>query len=71
MKEHKQIFVIMYCKLCSEETGSWGRAYKVERQFISHTNDPNKFICGSCGCSIRLTEKELKNAQLNSESGRI
>lgn len=65
MIEHEQINIIKFCKRCSEEKDKWGRKKKTERKFISHVNDPNRFVCGSCGCFVKLTDKEIKDAQLN------
>ncbi len=63
MKEHKQIFVTMYCKLCSKETGKWGGKFETERKFISHVNEPNRFVCGNCGVFIHLTDEEIKRLE--------
>jgi transposase-like protein len=65
MLEHEQIFVMMNCKVCGKETDRWKKTYIIERSFVSHTNDPHKFICGNCGYTISLTDKGLKDAQLN------
>lgn len=75
MLEHKQIFVMRHCKMCSECEDRFGRDMTIKRMFVSHTNDPNKFICttpGCCGFTETLTDEEIEeskveDAQLNNK----
>ena len=65
MIEYEQRFLTMYCKHCSEQDDQFGRSYTSKRKFVSHVNEPNKFVCSSCGISTNLTDEEIRDIQLN------
>ena len=71
MKEYEQIFLTRHCKHCSEQEDKFGRVYAAERKFVSHVNDPNRFVCSTCGIFTNLTNKEIKDIQLNAKAGGI
>ncbi len=64
MIEHKQIFKTMECNHCEKEADRWKNKKSPLRKFISHVNDPNTFICCTCGnyVTIKNENKKVNNS---------
>ena len=74
MIEHEQIFVMRHCKMCSDEKDKWGRRFTNDRMFISHANNPNKFICtspGCCGYTEELTDEEIEETKIHTSTKEV
>ncbi len=65
MREYEQIFLVLYCKNCSKTIDRFQREQISDRKFVSHVNEPNRFVCSTCGRFYNISNKKIKHIQLN------
>lgn len=54
-EEQEQKFIIMECKICSDNGGKWTDG---KRRFVTHVKDPDTIICTNCGFTTQLNKQE-------------